>query len=91
MISSLKDPALKGGNLKGLSAIFGKVSAGASSAASAVGSFIAAWGPWIVLAIAIAAAIYGIIKAWEAASDAFKLEKLNESIEQMTSNIEGAK
>lgn len=47
---------------------------------------------WIVIAIAAAiAAIYGLVKAWQAASDAFKLNAINDSINQMTSNIEGAK
>lgn len=47
---------------------------------------------WIVLAIAAAiAAIYGLVKAWQAASDAFKLSAINDSINQMTSNVEGAK
>jgi hypothetical protein len=36
---------------------------------------------WVILAIAaLIAAIYGIAKAWQAASDSFKLDAINESI-----------
>lgn len=47
---------------------------------------------WIAIAIAaLIALIYGLVKAWQAASDAFKMNAINDSINQMTSNIEDAK
>lgn len=47
---------------------------------------------WIALAIvALIAVIYALAKAWEAASDSFKMEQINKSIDEMNSHIDEAK
>lgn len=47
---------------------------------------------WIIVGIAaVAAAVWGLVKAWQAASDAFKMQQINKSIDKMTDQIEGAK
>ena len=96
IFTSIKTMGGLGGTIKTLAtAFFGLSSATREAAMNTLGfSSALATCPigWIALAIAAAiAAIYGLIKAWQAASDTFKMEAINDSINQMTSNIENAK
>jgi hypothetical protein len=96
LFNSIKAMGGLGGTIKTLGSAFFSLDKGIRAANVAQlglnATFAATPIGWIVLAIAAAiAAIYGLVKAWQAASDAFKLNAINDSINQMTSNIEGAK
>ena len=85
-----------GGTIKTLgSAYFGVGKAAESAMVKQLGLNVAIAGcpiGWIIAGIAaLIAIIYGVAKAWEAASDAFKMEKINKAIDQMNQNIEETK